>query len=214
MKELDRKRELRAFLMGRRGRLTPQDVGLPGTRRRRAPGLRREEVAALAGVSTAWYTAFEMAKDHRVSANTIDAIAKALRLSPIEVRHLYVLAGGHSHGNVRPSGNAADLRRFLYKYLLPGDDLGKRIICVAMNDAAVELFDASQKEGLTGNWVWRLFANAGSAVRSRLGRARALPRACSAYSYFEWGGDAAFDVPSVVCSRPVTFSNYWHRTTK
>ena len=80
--------------MSRRARLRPSDVGLPETARRRTPGLRREEVAQLAGLSTEWYTMFEMAKDTGVSQRTIDAVASALRLTPAEHRHLQQLATG------------------------------------------------------------------------------------------------------------------------
>ncbi len=80
------------FLRARRDQLQPSDVGLPDNGRRRTPGLRREEVAELAGLSTAWYTMFEMAKETRVSRKTLDGIARALKLSPSETRHLYVLA--------------------------------------------------------------------------------------------------------------------------
>jgi transcriptional regulator with XRE-family HTH domain len=89
-----RRTELRTFLKARRGRLKPDDVGLPGGGYRRVPGLRREEVASLSGVSVTWYTMFEVGTADNVSVTTIDAIAKALRLSAPETDYLITLATG------------------------------------------------------------------------------------------------------------------------
>ncbi|WP_175439049.1 helix-turn-helix transcriptional regulator [Streptomyces vilmorinianum] len=86
--------ELREFLMSRRARVTPAEAGLPdGGARRRTPGLRREEVAVLAGVGVSWYQWLEQGRDITVSPQVLDAVARVLRLSPAERRHLYVLAG-------------------------------------------------------------------------------------------------------------------------
>ncbi|MEU8911243.1 helix-turn-helix transcriptional regulator [Streptomyces mirabilis] len=89
-----RQREaLRHFLRSRRARLSPDDVGLLATGRRHTPGLRREEVAVLAGVSASWYTWLEQGRDIRVSDGVLDAISHALRLDDTERVHLYRLAG-------------------------------------------------------------------------------------------------------------------------
>jgi transcriptional regulator with XRE-family HTH domain len=88
-----RREELRDFLRTRRARLTPRDVGLPAVGRRRTPGLRREELAALAGVGVSWYTWLEQGRDINVSAEVLDAIGGALRLTEPERTHLYMLAG-------------------------------------------------------------------------------------------------------------------------
>ncbi|WP_316520082.1 helix-turn-helix transcriptional regulator [Kitasatospora brasiliensis] len=90
----DRRRtELREFLVNRRGRLTPEAVGIPNYGRRRTPGLRREEVAFLAGVSASWYQWLEQGRDISVSPQVLDAIARALRLDQAERSYLYALAG-------------------------------------------------------------------------------------------------------------------------
>ncbi|MGN9782585.1 helix-turn-helix transcriptional regulator [Nonomuraea sp. ZG12] len=88
-----RREQLRDFLRTRRARLTPGDVGLVSVGRRRTPGLRREEVAALAGVGVSWYTWLEQGRDINVSIEVLDAISGALRLTEPERAHLYVLAG-------------------------------------------------------------------------------------------------------------------------
>lgn len=88
-----RRRELGAFLRSRRERLLPAEVGLPAGGRRRTPGLRREEVASLAGVGMTWYTWLEQGRDINASEQVLDAIARTLLLDPHERAHLFTLAG-------------------------------------------------------------------------------------------------------------------------
>lgn len=103
------KRELGAFLRSRRERLRPQDVGLPAGARRRTPGLRREEVAVLAHISTEYYVRLEQGRAPRPSGEVLAGIAGALRLTSAESDHLHVLAGtaparaGLHRRDVRPS---------------------------------------------------------------------------------------------------------------
>jgi len=103
------KRELGAFLRSRRERLRPQDVGLPSGARRRTPGLRREEVAVLAHISTEYYVRLEQGRAPRPSGEVLAGIAGALRLTDAESSHLHVLAGtvparaGLHRRDVRPS---------------------------------------------------------------------------------------------------------------
>lgn len=91
-----RRSALAAFLRAQRARLRPADVGLPeGSTpgRRRTPGLRREEVAQLSGVGVTWYTWLEQGRDISASAQVVDALARALLLTPDQHRHLRDLAG-------------------------------------------------------------------------------------------------------------------------
>jgi len=88
-----RRQELGGFLRNRRERISPDQVGLRSTRRRRTPGLRREEVAQLAGVGVTWYTWLEQGRDINASAQVLDAIARTLRFDEIERAHLFTLAG-------------------------------------------------------------------------------------------------------------------------
>ncbi|MGI5454656.1 helix-turn-helix transcriptional regulator [Streptomyces sp. CA-249302] len=88
-----RRHELAGFLRHRREHITPEQVGLPRGRRRRTPGLRREEVAQLAAVGVTWYTWLEQARDIQVSVQVLDALARALFLDPGERAHLFQLAG-------------------------------------------------------------------------------------------------------------------------
>ncbi|MFI2205085.1 helix-turn-helix transcriptional regulator [Streptomyces sp. NPDC020192] len=84
--------ELAAFLKSRRDRVRPADVGLPAGPRRRVPGLRREEVAQLAGLSADYYTELERGRGAQPSAQVVAALARALRLSGDERDHLFHLA--------------------------------------------------------------------------------------------------------------------------
>jgi transcriptional regulator with XRE-family HTH domain len=103
------KQELGAFLRSRRERLRPEDVGLPSGPRRRTPGLRREEVAVLAHISTEYYVRLEQGRAPRPSGEVLAGIAGALRLTGAESDHLHVLAGtapartGLHRRDVRPS---------------------------------------------------------------------------------------------------------------
>jgi transcriptional regulator with XRE-family HTH domain len=90
---MDHRAEIRDFLATRRARITPEQAGLqPGGGRRRVPGLRREEVAVLAGVSTDWYVRLERGHIGGVSEEVIDAVARALQLDEAERTHLFNLA--------------------------------------------------------------------------------------------------------------------------
>ena len=88
-----RAKELGAFLRTRREHLDPTRLGLPQVGRRRTPGLRREEVAQLADVSTTWYTWLEQGRSVQASVRALEAIAVALQCSSAERRHLFELAG-------------------------------------------------------------------------------------------------------------------------
>ncbi len=97
--EGDRRRALGDFLRSRRAGLSPDDVGLlPGGTRRRAPGLRREEVAQLANVSITWYTWLEQGRDITVSAQVLEGVSAALRLDEEEKEHLFRLARRRTSG--------------------------------------------------------------------------------------------------------------------
>lgn len=108
------KAELAAFLRSRRERVTPADVGLPGGRRRRTPGLRREEVAQLAYISTEYYTRLEQARAPHPSSEVLAGIARALRLNDAERNHLHHLAGVPP---LRPVGPPREVRQSILDLL-------------------------------------------------------------------------------------------------
>jgi transcriptional regulator with XRE-family HTH domain len=134
-----RRREAGDFLRSRRERLAPSDVGLSDGFRRRTPGLRREEVAMLAGVGTTWYTWLEQGRDVRPSNEVLSALAGALRLDPTERRHLFVLHDRRppERPNTGPEQVDEPLRRMLDSLTgQPAFVLGRRWDVLAWNRAA------------------------------------------------------------------------------
>ncbi|GLY82071.1 helix-turn-helix transcriptional regulator [Actinoallomurus iriomotensis] len=99
----DNRSEIRDFLISRRAKLAPERIGLPTGRRRRVPGLRREEVAALAGVSTEWYTRLEKGHIGGVSEDVLEAVAQALHLDEDERTYLFELARAARPTRRRPT---------------------------------------------------------------------------------------------------------------
>ncbi|WP_369809765.1 helix-turn-helix transcriptional regulator [Parafrankia sp. EUN1f] len=111
-----RRSDLALFLRSRRERITPDDVGMPPGPRRRTPGLRREEVAQLAGVGVTWYTWLEQGRPINASPQVLDAVARTLRLGPAEREHLYRLADTpqpHPAADEETTGIPADIRTIL-----------------------------------------------------------------------------------------------------
>ncbi|MFE3127832.1 helix-turn-helix domain-containing protein [Streptomyces hydrogenans] len=105
-KRPDNRSDIRDFLASRRARITPEQAGLPSSGRRRVPGLRREEVAVLAGVSTEWYTRLEKGHINGVSEDVLDAVARALHLDDDERTYLFDLARA-----AQPAGRAPRRRK-------------------------------------------------------------------------------------------------------
>lgn len=160
---LDRRAELSEFLRTRRARLKPEDVGLPDFgRHRRVPGLRREELAQLAGVSVAYYTRLEQGNGRNVSAEVLDAIARALRLSDAEHAHLTHLAKPKQHKK-KPAGRTQQVRGALRQLLdtmdgFPAYITGRRSDVLAWNRMAAAVFgDWSELPPQERNWARMVF---------------------------------------------------------
>ncbi|WP_329200699.1 MULTISPECIES: MmyB family transcriptional regulator [unclassified Streptomyces] len=114
-----RRHELADFLRSRRERITPEQVGLVRGRRRRTPGLRREEVAQLAAVGVTWYTWLEQAREIQVSPQVLDALARALLLDRSERAHLFALAGGVDPAPLTPCPSVTPALRAMLDQLDP-----------------------------------------------------------------------------------------------
>ncbi|MCC8984360.1 helix-turn-helix transcriptional regulator [Bradyrhizobium acaciae] len=135
-----RQSELGDFLRSRRQKLTPKLTGTQAGRRRRTPGLRREEVAELAGIGVDWYIRLEQGRSVSPSATTIDALARALRLSKAEHAHLRALA---KHGDRRPFATETvppAIRRVVESLNQPAYVTGRRWDVLAWNAAAEDVF--------------------------------------------------------------------------
>ncbi|MDE1995996.1 MAG: helix-turn-helix domain-containing protein [Rhizobiaceae bacterium] len=158
-----RRREFGAFLRSRRERLTPASVGLAAGFRRRTPGLRREEVALLAGVGATWYTWLEQGRDVRASGEVLSALADALRLDPAEKRHLFTLSDRPTTEirSLGPEDVPQPLTRMLASLRAqPAYVLGRRWDVLAWNAAAAALFgDYGLLQGDARNSVHRVFTD-------------------------------------------------------
>jgi transcriptional regulator with XRE-family HTH domain len=143
-----RRDELRAFLRSRRARLTPADVGLPDDgARRRTPGLRREELASLAGVGVSWYTWLEQGRDIHPSPDVLEALARALRLDAAERATLFALARtelplptADADADAFESDHAPLIALVQSLHPTPAYLLGPMTRILAWNDAAGALF--------------------------------------------------------------------------
>lgn len=129
------------FLRTRRDASKPEDFGLPGGNRRRAPGLRREEVASLCGISPTWYTWIEQGRTSAISVTTLGAIARGLRLSHAERAYLFELASRADPSP--PRADEAAPHRFadlLAAVGAPAYALDRHWDAIAWNEPALELF--------------------------------------------------------------------------
>ncbi|MGW2521464.1 helix-turn-helix domain-containing protein [Streptomyces sp. NPDC001617] len=156
---LDRRAELSDFLRTRRARLKPEDVGLPDFgRHRRVPGLRREELAQLAGVSVNYYTRLEQGNGLNVSAEILDAISRALRLTDAEHAHLTHLAKPKRHKKKQPVRTQV-VRGALRQFLDTLDDVpayivGRRTDILAWNAMTAAVFgDWAELPPQERNWA-------------------------------------------------------------
>jgi transcriptional regulator with XRE-family HTH domain len=150
------------FLRSRRERIRPEEVGFAPGGRRRTPGLRREEVALLAGVGVTWYTWLEQGRDINVSAQVLEAISNTLRLDRQERNHLYTLAGVQL-GPAR--GECAALPTSVHKMLdavspYPALVVNARYDILAFNEAYCEVvLDIREVPVEERNLLWLTFVS-------------------------------------------------------
>jgi transcriptional regulator with XRE-family HTH domain len=159
--------ELASFLRSRRDALSPAQVGIPGHGRRRAPGLRRDEVAGLASMSANYYERLEQERGPQPSPAVLGGIARGLRLSAEEREHLYLLAGQapppeEGQRNDPDAGLVSTMEALTAATIaFIADDLGT---VLAQNTLSMEVFGslAGQDDHTgtyAGNLVWRLFTD-------------------------------------------------------
>jgi transcriptional regulator with XRE-family HTH domain len=160
---MSRRADLSEFLRARRGALRPEDVGLEPGSRRRTVGLRREEVALLAGVSVSWYTWLEQGRPINASLDVLDALARVLRLDPIEREHLLMLAGLPARRLLSPGRESvpASIERLLTVLEpAPAYVLGPRWDFLAWNVPLERLYPGvAQAPVDERNLVWAIFTD-------------------------------------------------------
>ncbi|MEY9859030.1 transcriptional regulator with XRE-family HTH domain [Catenulispora sp. GAS73] len=166
-----RQSTLGEFLTAMRGRLAPEDVGLRSVGRRRTPGLRRQEVAELAAVSIDWYIRLEQGRVGAPGSAVLDALAEALRLSPVEREYLHLTARGEAPPRPlpdRPEGVSTSLRALLDGMpTLPAYVLDHSFDVLAHNAAATAMFGDGFGHGTGANAALLLFLD-GATRRSQL----------------------------------------------
>lgn len=187
--------ELGDFLRSRRERLTPEAVGLPSGRRRRALGLRREEVAELAGIGVDWYIRLEQGRTISPSVTTVEALARALHLDPSEQAHLKALTRRKGHRSFQREGVPESLLRLINGLNQPAYITGRRWDVLAWNPAAAELLTDFERQPeqdrnillymLTDPAARQLFAEGWSGEARRMVAQFRL-------TYDLWAGDPAF----------------------
>lgn len=157
----DHRAELAAFLRARRELVTPEQVGLPRGRGRRTPGLRREEVALLAGVSVTWYTWLEQGRRITASTDVLRAIGRALRLDDAGQAHLLALSRPADPAIEAPSEAPNALVRLIDAlHPAPAYVLGPRWEFLGWNDAQAQLYPQIERlDGIERNLLWVLFAD-------------------------------------------------------
>lgn len=156
------RRALADFVRTRRERLRPEEVGLPPGARRRTPGLRREEVAQLAGVGVTWYTWFEQGRDIQVSTHFLENLCRALRLDRAERTHLFALAQDRPPPLATPVVPAlsAPVQAMLMSLPHPAYIKTSRWDVVAWNPAAASLLcDFSRIPPEERNTLWLVFTD-------------------------------------------------------
>ncbi|MDW0358359.1 helix-turn-helix transcriptional regulator [Halomonas venusta] len=151
--------DLTEFMLRHRQKLTPADVGLPTSGRRRTPGLRREEVAALAGVGLTWYTWFEQGRDIKVSERFLLNLSRALKLDDAECCHLFLLA----HRRAPPAeayqeqSTSPRIQSLMDDLSRPSYVMNLRWDAIGWNAQADELLQFSSREASERNLLRMVF---------------------------------------------------------
>jgi len=211
-KPLSVNRQLGDFLRQRRERLAPAEAGLPLTRRRRTPGLRREEVAELAGISVDWYVRLEQGRDSFPSRPTAEALSRALRLAPADRLHLLRLATEKPERAFRREEVTPELAQLVRELPTPAYFIGARFDILCWNRAAVRIFgDFGKIPEAERNTLYQIFAAPGIRKTYPNWEADAryfLERFRAAYDF--WAHAPEFvSLKDELCTRSEEFRRWW-----
>jgi transcriptional regulator with XRE-family HTH domain len=220
MDDARRRKELKAFLRARREAIAPESVGLPTQGRRRTPGLRREELATIAGVSVTWYTWLEQGREIRAAADTMRRIARALKLTPIDENYLLSLAGA-APPQIRgePPVVDAHLRAVVDGLAsMPAILYAPNLDVLAFNLLADAIFDFDGYDGpFANNAAWRCFMDPKrQTLYEEWERASALAAATLRANHAAHLGDPAFEgLLAALRENSREFASFWDggRTT-
>ncbi|TWB45044.1 Xre family transcriptional regulator [Rhizobium sp. ERR 922] len=192
---MEANQELADFLRSRRSRLRPDGIALAAHRRRRTPGLRREDVAQRAGISVEWYVKLEQGRAVSPSDETLDALGRALELDAVEQAHLRSLVRKAKGPPFTREVVPASIRRLVESLSQPAYVTGQRWDILAWNAAAVELFDDFAQISVKSRNIL-LFVLTDPKARRLFGTgwAKEAKRMVSLFrvAHDLWAGDAAF----------------------
>ncbi len=189
-----RRSELGDFLRSRRQRLTPKSVGLPAGPRRRTAGLRREEVAQLAGIGVDWYARLEQGRAVSPSTATLDALARALRLDKVEHAHMRDLTRNTEQRAFTTETVPPTVRRLVESLNQPAYITGRRWDVLAWNDAADDIFSFSRVDNADRNTLISMLTRPQSKRLFGAGWENEARRMVAQFraSHDLWAGDPAF----------------------
>jgi transcriptional regulator with XRE-family HTH domain len=215
MSDTHRRAALSRFLKSCRARVTPADVGLPEPGRRRTPGLRREDVAALSGVSVTWYTWLEQGRDVRVSTEVLERVRSTLQLSSDEREYLFELAQNRPPPLQRGDVDEVtpSMLRMLHNLSLPAYITTMRWDVVAWNDMCARVLrDYSKWPEGERNALRILFAS--DQYKDDPGEYEAMARRLTSklkVDYSQFPGDPALEVlVSEMSARYPIFARFWN----
>jgi transcriptional regulator with XRE-family HTH domain len=210
------RRQLIDFLKGCRARLSPGQVGLPDTNRRRTPGLRREDVAALAGVSVTWYTWLEQGRKIQVSADVLERICSTLRMTPDEREYLFALVQHRPAPPVPTRSDAVSptLARMLEAIAVPALVMTLRWDVIAWNRLTSKVFrDYDQLPPERRNLLRILLVDDKAYQRDPVAYETTVRRVLSKFrvDYSQAGDDPAFEeLIAELAARCPIFRRLWN----
>jgi transcriptional regulator with XRE-family HTH domain len=189
-----RRIEFGDFLRSRREKLSPKTVGLPAGQRRRTAGLRREEVAQLAGIGVDWYIRLEQGRTVSPSVTTVDALARALRLSKTEHAHLKDLARDSTRVAFTREVVTSPILRLVESLPHPAYITGRRWDVLAWNQAAEEVFAFGRLPEEDRNTLLLMMTNRQTRKSYGAGWADVAKRMVAMFraTHDVWAGDPAF----------------------
>jgi transcriptional regulator with XRE-family HTH domain len=207
-----RRVEFGDFLRSRRERLSPKTMGLASGRRRRTAGLRREEVAELAGIGVDWYIRLEQGRTVNPSVTTVDALARALRLSKAEHAHLRALARDADRRSFAIESVPDSIKRLLDGLKQPAYVTGRRWDLLQWNAAAEDVFAFSRLAEGDRNVLLLMLTNPRTRELFGPGWAEEARRMVAQFraTHDVWAGDPAFtELLARLRKGSAEFSRWW-----
>ena len=200
------------FLRTRRAKLSPKVVGLPSGRKRRTPGLRREEVAQLAGIGVDWYIRLEQGRCVKPSMATVDSLARALRLTKVERAHLEELTQTTDRATFRRETVPEPLQRIVSSLNQPAYISGRLWDVLVWNQAAEDIFAFGRVPERDRNSLVSVFTNPATRRLFGAGWADEAKRMVAQFraTHDLWAGDPAFrDLLERLRAGSPEFAGWW-----